>query len=211
MMKRIMTTGAVSVALAAATLLAPSALAAPGDRDGNRSDYRANSKVERNIERNRTTRDRPELRGDRRDNQRTANRRFDDNFRNGKYNRYDRWDWNDRIDRRHQLTQRDVRAAIRKCARALDAKTDQYFPGRFGDADYIRRPRVDVTGRAGRALEVRGPVQVTNRRGSKIVPSSCVVRHNKVVALDFDPQDRSHRRTNRYSDSGIRLGVRIGF
>lgn len=222
-MKRIMTTGAVSVALAAATLLAPSALAAPGNRDDGRADARTTVKVERTVTQTRTADNRnsfrgdqrQDLRGDRRDdrtrNYRDSDRRYDDNSRRGKYDRYDRWDWNDRFDRRDELTHREVRRAIRMCAAALDAKTDQYYPGRFGDADYIRRPRVDVAGRAGRAIEVRGPVQVTNRRGSKVVPSSCLVRHNRVVGLDFDPQDRWDHRRNRYSQNGINLGVRIGF
>lgn len=223
MMKRIMTTGAVSVALAAATLLAPSALAAPGNRDGDRSDARTTVKVERTVTQTRTTdnrndfrgNQRGELRGDRGDdrsrNTRSSDRRYDDNFRRSKYDRYDRWDWNDRFDRRDELTRREVRQAIRMCANALDAKTDQFYPGRFGDADYVRRPHVDVAGRAGRAIEVRGPVQVTNRHGSKVVPSSCLVRHNRVVGLDFDPQDRWNNRRNRYSQNGLNIGVRIGF
>ncbi|GEM_PF-6712060 len=206
MMKRIISTGAVSVALAAATLLAPSALAAPDRAEGKRQvttqqlsngyDRRGNRSFEQ--------------RGHR---QGQDQGRFDSWHRNDKYNRYDRWDWNDHNSRRDRSFGQSRRQAVRQCAQALDARTDRFYPGRFGDADFLRRPRVYQAGRAGRALVVQGPVRVTNRFDSKVVPASCTIRHGRVVNMDFDPVIRGHRGRGHGNRNRGRTGfsVSIGF
>lgn len=206
MMKHIMKTGAVSVALAAATLLAPSALAAPDRAEGKRQVM--NQQVTNSYDRRgyRNT-ERPR-------NRQTQERgRFDDNHRNSKYGRYDRWDWNDRHNDRDRSFRQERRQAVRACARALDARTDQFYPGRFGDAEFLRRPNVYRGGRAGRALIVEGPVKVTNRFDSKVAPASCKVRHGRVVNMDFNPVIRGHHnRGNRYGSRNYSgFSVRFGF
>ena len=181
-----MTIGVVSVALASAALLAPTAIAAPKGSDlrheNSVSDKKGRQSAGQSYYKTSPLKtSKPSVYRSR-----------------GRYDR-DRSIYN--RDQSHHLSHRERRRAIQICAGALDRKTNRFFPGRFGDAEFARRPSVAREGRKGRAIEVSGPVRVSNRGGSGIVPASCVIKSGRLVQLRFEPlainkahHNRGHQR-----------------
>jgi len=197
-----MKTGAASVALAAAALFTPAALAdayqiksaaptsaaattnqfnwssnhQPSDRDRRYSGYGDR----------RGDHDRDDYRYGRDDDEHRYGDRDSRGYGSHGWHRYS-YGHHDRDHDRHHVDWRERWSAQRTCEAALDARTDQFFPGPFGDADFAGTPSFRKTGMFGKAIEVTGPVRVTNRFGSRIVPASCTIRHDHVVGLNFNP------------------------
>lgn len=169
MMKHIMTTGVASVALATAALLAPAALAEPDNFSSFRQSEARSSSTS------------PYVPG-------AGSRYSDHNRRDGSHSQH---------EKNNGLSRWEYRQAVQACAAALDQKTDRFFPGRFGDAEFVRHPRVDQIRRHGNIIRVSGPVRVSNRGGSGIIPSSCTLRHGRVIDLDFNPQSINRRDDSR--------------
>ncbi len=178
MMKPIMKTGVVSVALAAATLLIPAAHAQErGERNRDRFEPR-HEQTHRGYEPNH------------RDNRDWNRGHGDRDWRNGHGDRF-------------ELTRRERRQVINQCERAADDRADWSTRRGRAHTEFVGRPYVRQFGPAG--YEVEGAVRISTRRGSNIVPVECTIRRGRVVDLDMNPRrgrghhnDQGRRYTSRY-------------
>ena len=196
-MKYVTTYGAVSVALATATLFAPTALSAPDSQTSNT--YKIDHASRNNNNGHEYRHGRNEDRYHRR------------------RSHHDRWGAQDRHKRgdrygnhglyRYHLNRHERHSAIRLCERAIDHRVSRRSHSRYTRVDYLGQPRVARSARAGKAINVRGPARIHNGRGHTIVQSECTIRHGRVVDLDLR---RASRHRGYSGQSGVGFGIRFG-
>lgn len=199
MVKHIMKTGAVSLALAAATLLTPAALAdsksnwsgganasghnASGPKDvrggfGDKKVYSGQGSYSRQKDYGGSS----------------GSSRFGHKHSYQSHGQHDRpgYGYGEPPGHVSQFIAYDIRkAAAAECSDAIKHKTDRAFPGPFGSTRYLGTP--DIKRLAPGMLRVESPVTVQGRWTSMTVPSACTLRFGKVVDLDYDPQEVRER------------------
>lgn len=198
MMKYVMKTGAVSVALATAALFAPTALSAPDSQtssthkvdhtsrnNGSGHEYNRQSRSHDGYNRGRSHHDRWGA--------------------HDRHNRYDRY--GNRGRHRSYITRHERYSAVRLCERAIDHRASHRSHNRYTRVDYLGQPHVTRSVRAGHAINVRGPARIHNGRGHTIVQSECTIRHGRVVDLDLR---RASRHRGYSGQSGVGFGIRFG-
>lgn len=84
------------------------------------------------------------------------------------------------------MTVRERQIAIRLCEGAIQRRTDQAFPGPYGESGFRFRPQVKRIGP--RAIEVAGRVDVSRARATTTLPASCVIRNGRIADVHFNAQ-----------------------
>ena len=183
MINRIMQTGVVSVALAAATLLAPAALADNGHN--NNSQHSASGHGSYSWQQGRNSHSAPghgpSSQWGSHSSQHSGShggRGHSSHGNSGSYNGGHGY-------RPSYASYSERSQALRQCDFAAERRTDQVFPGPFGRADFVGQPRVTQIGPAG--FRVDGSMRVSGRYRSDIIPVGCTIRRGNVVDLDFNP------------------------
>lgn len=169
MMKNVMKTGAVSLALAAATLFAQTASAAP-----DRNDRGAVTKKEIKAE-TRKAGKAGKVQTVKQTTVQTTKVNYAGNRGYTAYHKQNRYGNNSL-----QVMRRN---AVNQCASAIQRKTDRAFPGPYGVANYKFRPNVQQIGPRG--FKVQAPVRVSGRKASTTMPTTCIVRKGQVVELNY--------------------------
>ena len=174
MIKRIMTTGVVSAALAAATLLTQTASAAPES-----ASYRQDIRSHQSNPARPGTGHQPGANSGH-GSYGTPGSHGTTNWPRPSTQSGPSSGW-------HTVSFTERRTAVETCSRAIQSRTDHAFPGPFGQAQYNGQPRVERVGPRDGAIRVSAPVKVSGRFQAAVTPSNCVVRQGRVVDLDYAP------------------------